>query len=316
MRGHTSPRLRPDTPSYQQVARLRLKGMEGLKVKDVDKARVKGFSATWCQRLRTEHHQPGHVRPDGRYGARGRQRLQCGYPCRGVRKRGKKGAPVAILGHAQAAILAAAMPQPWALVVGLAMHGGLRAGEVAGLQVQHFNPLRHSVTIEQTIAEVGGRIVVDVPKSDAAYRTVDELPADLVAALAEQVQGWPANAYLFGSGNGERYNSDKFAFVPSNQPYRHNRFYSQVWLPTVRGLGLSLRFHDLRHYHASALLDAALPLLYCAKRLGHSNPASSSAPTATFSRAKGQGCRPAGCQARSRSRVCRTAQGGSVAAGR
>jgi integrase len=76
--------------------------------------------------------------------------------------------------------------------------------------------------------------------------------------------------YLFG-GNGRRYDSEHFAFAPSAKPYDHSRFYRQVFLPTVRGLGIPVRFHDLRHYHASAVLEAGLPVPYVAKRLGHAN---------------------------------------------
>jgi len=153
----------------------------------------------------------------------------------------------------------------------LAAHSGLRAGELAGLRVRHFNPLKRSVTVSETIY---GNIKHDGPgrpKSDAGYRTVDELPKDLVDRLAAQVEGWPADAYLFG-GNGKPYTDKEFAFGPSAKPYSHNRFYRQVFLPTVRGLGLSARFHDLRHYHASALLDAGLPIVYIAQRLGHADP--------------------------------------------
>jgi integrase len=45
-------------------------------------------------------------------------------------------------------------------------------------------------------------------------------------------------------------------------------------LPALKAAGLShFRVHSLRHFHASALLLAGIPIAEVSARLGHANPA-------------------------------------------
>ena len=52
-------------------------------------------------------------------------------------------------------------------------------------------------------------------------------------------------------------------------------FRRNVWIPAIVKSGLPKHrrpgLHDLRHTHASRLIDAGIPIVAVSKRLGHSN---------------------------------------------
>jgi integrase len=149
-------------------------------------------------------------------------------------------------------------PDRWRLLVELAVESGCRAGELAGLRVSRLNTARRLLVVEETSQEIKGKITLGTPKSAAGYRTVDGLDPHLCLRLAAHVTGMAPDDFVFGQGG---------------QPYRVNDFNKRFWRPTVKALRLSARFHDLRHYHASAMLlmsngDAQ----WVSKRLGHARP--------------------------------------------
>ena len=57
------------------------------------------------------------------------------------------------------------------------------------------------------------------------------------------------------------------------KPMRHSGFYKRYWRKATRAAGLpdSVRVYDLRHFHASTLLDAGLSIKDVQERLGHAN---------------------------------------------
>ncbi|GAB3985686.1 site-specific integrase [Plantactinospora veratri] len=151
-------------------------------------------------------------------------------------------------------------PDRWRLLVELAVESGCRAGELAGLRVHRLNPDRRLLVVEETSQEVNGKVVLGTPKTKAGFRTVDNLSADLCRRLAAHVAGMAPDDFVFGDGD---------------QPYRHNNFNNRVFKPVVKALGLEYaRFHDVRHFHASAmlLLVGEGRVGEVARRLGHSKP--------------------------------------------
>ncbi|MEH0842819.1 site-specific integrase [Micromonospora sp. CPCC 205711] len=149
-------------------------------------------------------------------------------------------------------------PDRWRLLVELAVESGCRAGELAGLRVRCLDTAGRLLRVEATAQEINGEMRIGTPKSKAGLRTVDGLNADLCQRLAAHVAGTGPDDYVFGDGA---------------TPYRHNAWNNRVWRPTVDALGLvGVRFHDLRHYHASAYLLLTGDAVRTAKRLGHADP--------------------------------------------
>lgn len=155
--------------------------------------------------------------------------------------------------------LIVAMAEPWCLLVELAAYSGLRAGELAGLQVRHIDTAARSVRVEQTVVDLDGVLSIGKPKSKAGYRTVTDLDPDLCKRLAMYLVGKRSSDFVFGGRDDEG----------KARPHSHRNFAARFFQPGVKALGLSMRFHDLRHYNASLLFDEGLSPLEVAHRLGH-----------------------------------------------
>ncbi len=113
--------------------------------------------------------------------------------------------------------------------------------------------------MEQTVVDLNGSLTLGKPKSNAGYRDVGDLDPDLCQRLVAHLAGKRSNDYVFG-GQDE---SGK------PRPHSHRNFVKRVFQPACAALGLSMRFHDLRHFNASVLFDEGLMPLEVAARLGH-----------------------------------------------
>jgi integrase len=106
------------------------------------------------------------------------------------------------------------------------------------------------------------------PKTDAGDRDIP-IPAwlcdDLAAMLAER-----------GAGQHKGVGRDDFLFVrPTGLPLNLDKFRQDVVRPALRAAGLpeALRTYDIRHSHASLLIEQGANLLAIAQRMGHTDPA-------------------------------------------
>lgn len=131
---------------------------------------------------------------------------------------------------------------------------GIRKGELLALTPQDIDLAAGTLSITKTFARVKGRDVIQEPKTPKSKRIV-QLPAFLVYQIR--------------------------AFLPSVYDLRGN---DRVFLSvTVAGMRSALdngakeagvkriRVHDLRHSHASLLIDMGYSPVMIAERLGHEN---------------------------------------------
>ncbi len=168
-----------------------------------------------------------------------------------------------ILSLAELEALYAAFPPPFDLAVQLAASTGLRAGELWGLQVRDLKTApdgRAILRVERALKDLKGHLVLGPTKTHAA-RTVT-LPNALALTLRAHVAGQPTMAPMFVGGKGAQ--------------VRHNLWMCHVWRPAVAATfkrlpQRKLRFHDLRHTHASLLLAAGHAPTAVAARLGHAS---------------------------------------------
>lgn len=76
-----------------------------------------------------------------------------------------------VLTPAQVERLAAEITQPFGTLVRFAAYSGLRAGEIAALQVRHLDLLAGMVVVEQSVSDVNGKLLL-VPPKNGRTRTV------------------------------------------------------------------------------------------------------------------------------------------------
>ena len=140
----------------------------------------------------------------------------------------------------------------------------MRRGELAGLRWSDWNQTTHSISVARARQSVGGRST-EVP---ARRRTVDDASTSTRTPKPSSPSGGAArNAYGHPVGlNDPIFTNPQGAPVhPETMSQLFTRQLARIDLPTIR-------FHDLRHTHASLLAASSTPIKVVSERLGHAHP--------------------------------------------
>ena len=180
-----------------------------------------------------------------------------------------------VLDMAQVTRLVEATPERWRTAIWLLVLCGLRPAELCGLRVGSIDFGRRTLHVSGTLQPVEKHDgtawgLVEGPPKTAAGDRVIPLPQwicdDLAAMLATRratlgPAGVDGPAFLFVTRYGNPVNRDKLR--------------ERVVRPALRKAGLpdTIRTYDLRHSHASLLIDLGANPLAVAQRMGHSDPA-------------------------------------------
>ncbi len=150
----------------------------------------------------------------------------------------------------------------------LAATTGLRRGELLGLRWQDLDLDGGRVSITQTLGTIANRMVFSPPKTASSRRSVT-LDKRTVAALRAHRKTSLAERLAFGAG----YPDTDLVFVDGEGlPVHPRRFSAYYFQQHVKAAGLpKIRFHDLRHTHATLALQAGLHPKVVSERLGHSS---------------------------------------------
>lgn len=159
-------------------------------------------------------------------------------------------------------------PAVWLLVL-----TGMRPSELCGLRIRSVDFARNLLSVTESLVSVSAygdhkiALVEGPPKTEAGDRTIP-IPSWLTIDIAEHLRtrmeqrGAPLDPRepLFVNGAGRPLNRDKFR--------------ETVIKPALAAAGLptNLRTYDLRHGHASMLIDLGANVLAVAQRMGHSDP--------------------------------------------
>lgn len=163
-------------------------------------------------------------------------------------------------------LLAAARGRRLYALFALAVGSGMRQGEMLGLAWDAVDFESGQVTVRRSLVQYykkreGDRFVLKEPKSRQSKRTI-KLPAFAVDALREH----RARAAAEGHGSPFVFTTRTGQFIGRSNLTR------QVFRPALRAAGLpQIRVHDLRHTHASALLNGGASIKAVSHRLGHSS---------------------------------------------
>ncbi|OOC56408.1 MULTISPECIES: tyrosine-type recombinase/integrase [Nocardiopsis] len=154
--------------------------------------------------------------------------------------------------------LAEAIKPRYRALVLLATFGSLRWGELAGLRRRHLDLDKRTVTVRETVSDVGG-LYKGKPKSRAGHRTVS-LPELVVPDLRRHLDEYSAPG------------PDGFVFVGvrGNQLRRGN--FSKYWADACAAVGLEdVHLHDLRHTGNTYAAEAGASVRELMRRMGHSS---------------------------------------------
>jgi len=142
---------------------------------------------------------------------------------------------------------------------------GMRRGEVAGLKWSDLDRTNNRLSISRTLQNVAGRPVEFDVKTRTSRRCID-IDENTMNVLAR----WRRKLYR----DGLRHGPDDWTFLNTTGRFINPESLSQLDRSVKRTPSVpQIRFHDLRHTHASLLIMAGVPIKVVSERLGHSHPA-------------------------------------------
>lgn len=172
---------------------------------------------------------------------------------------------------------------PWALLIRFMAFTGLRAGEVAGLDVRDLwlvGGREGSVTVRQIRLRGHGtrkgEWTVNPPKTGKPRRVpllTSALREDMASYLAQHPRRDDPHAPLWpGTSKGRVPGlSGCYSEVDYEKAWDRDPFYRRVFRPALKEAGLPpMRLHDLRHTAGSIMLSDGINDLRTARYLGHS----------------------------------------------
>ena len=146
----------------------------------------------------------------------------------------------------------------WYPIYVIAIYCGLREGEILGLRVEDIDLLKRVLHVRQAVQYLMGQgLIVKEPKSEAGKRAVI-IPGFAVTVLTDHLLSiQKESGLIFTTGNDT-------PISPRNLVRHFKSVIEAAGLPDIR-------FHDLRHTHASLLLQAGVNPKVVQERLGHSS---------------------------------------------
>jgi len=151
-----------------------------------------------------------------------------------------------------------------------ALTTGMRQGELLGLRWQDVDFLLGEVRVTQTFYRLGGRAIFKAPKTDKARRTV-AVPPVLLEALKSL--GEVRNRRKREAGDAYEDLDLVFCQTLGKPLHAHNVVRRDFRDVMKRAKVPRIRFHDLRHCHATLLLQQGVHPKIVQERLGHATPA-------------------------------------------
>jgi len=148
----------------------------------------------------------------------------------------------------------------------LECHTGLRRGELLGLRWQDIDFKQNSLTVKQALIRTRQGLLMSEPKTPKSRRTIplsNEVMATLKSHKAKQSQDKLLAGTAYENADLVFCNALGKPIDPRNFTKQFARILTSAGLPVVR-------FHDMRHSHATMLLMLNEHPKVVQERLGHS----------------------------------------------
>jgi len=143
---------------------------------------------------------------------------------------------------------------------------GMRQGELLGLRWQDVDFLLGRLAVQHTFYRLGKEQLFREPKTRASRRTID-----IAGSLLEELRRLRDSQAALRQTLGKEYEDRGLVFCQSNgRPLHAHNIIRRDFYRLVEKVGLPrIRFHDLRHCHATHLLRAGVHPKVVSERLGH-----------------------------------------------
>lgn len=149
----------------------------------------------------------------------------------------------------------------------IALHTGMRAGEIAALQWTDIDLINSTISITKRLdfTATRNRWEFYPPKTKSSVRII-KIGEELMRVLKEQKLKQKENKLKYG----EHYTDTDFVSTKENGEPVTTKTISRLSSIAKRA-GIEMNFHMLRHTHATLLLQAGVNPKVVQERLGHSN---------------------------------------------
>ena len=128
---------------------------------------------------------------------------------------------------------------------------GIRLGELLALTASDFNFERQTLTINKSLQNIKGNVIITPPKTPKSNRTI-KIPQFLVDEMQDYIKS------LYGLEPDDR-------IFPISKAYLHHEMNRGAKAAGVK----RIRIHDLRHSHVSLLIEMGFSAVAIAERVGH-----------------------------------------------
>jgi integrase len=162
---------------------------------------------------------------------------------------------------------------------------GARRGEVCALRWKNFDPELRTLSIEHSIADLPGGLVEKDTKTHTSRRialdagtaeVLEQLRLDQIARAAEANLAVSENSFIFSTEP-----DGLTPWVPGSVTKRFQKLRDSLGYT-------GMRLHDLRHFTATRLIAAGIPVRTVSGRLGHADPSTTLSVYAHFVEASDQ----------------------------
>ena len=151
----------------------------------------------------------------------------------------------------------------------LAATTGMRRGEILGLRWRDVDLEAGRVSVSQTLVLVEGEVLVSEPKTARGRRMIALDATTTGALLAHREQQKVERALM-----GDEYADSDLVFANEDGTPLNPEAFSDAFQRHLRAADMPrIRFHDLRHTHATLALSAGVHPKVVSERLGHASVA-------------------------------------------
>jgi len=151
-----------------------------------------------------------------------------------------------------------------------ALFTGIRRGEALGLDWGHVDLDAKLIKVRKSLEETDEEgLQLKPPKTKGSIRDI-KLPDIVVETLQAHHKRLLERRMQLGLG---KLGKDDLVFPDWEGNPQWPDPFSTRWGELSHELGLGVSFHELRHTHASQLIDAGVDVVQISRRLGHASPA-------------------------------------------
>lgn len=149
----------------------------------------------------------------------------------------------------------------------LAAYTGMRKGEILGLSWDDINFEEKTINVNKTLYRTKGLFLLQEPKTKNSIRTI-YMDDDIIRVLKKQKVKQNLERLKYGGA----YKEHNMVFSQETGEFANPNATNALFTRFLRQMGLpQIRFHDLRHTHATILLQMGVNPKIVAERLGHSS---------------------------------------------